>query len=372
MPGSPSPGVDAAEVEERLVGEAEPPRELAERLQELLRRVALVAGLERRVRREDDVPAHPLERLLERRPLLDVERGALERRQRRMALVQVHDVGMDVERLEHARAADPEQPVLREPDVRVAVVGARRRPPAHRVVLGQLRVEQEQRHAPDLDAPDLEGDRAAEERDRQAQRLAVRPVDEGHRQLGGIVVEPVLLLRPGDVEPLDEVAAPVEEPDADHGEAAVARLLEHVAGQHAEAARVARQRRVHAELGREVGDRAVEHGARRAAAGGRRVELVGEPVHPLHDVRVLRDDELAVVVQLEEEPDRVAGGEPPAVRVDLREDEPAAADPAPAQVVGDAGERLQLVDEPPLELGDALGAIAPAEGHVGVSVTATT
>ena len=53
------------------------------------------------------------------------------------------------------------------------------------------------------------------------------------------------------------------------------------------------------------------------------------------------------------------------MRVDLGEDEPAAADPAPAQVVGDAGERLQLVDEPALELGDALGAIAAAVGQVG-------
>ena len=179
------------------------------------------------------------------------------------------------------------------------------------------------------------------------------------------MVEPVLLLRPAEVEALDEVAAPVEEADADHREAAVARLLEHVAGEDAEAAGVARQRGVHAELGREVRHRAVVLGARREAARRRRLELVREPVHALHDVRVLRDDELAVVVQLEEEPHRVAAREPPAVRVDLGEHEPAAADPAPAQVVGDARKRLERVDEPALELGDALGAIAAAEGRVG-------
>ena len=336
MPGSPSPGMSR---QRSRNASFEMPRRcrVAERLQELLRRVALVAGLERRVRGEDDVLANALERLVERHPRRDVLRDALERSQRRMALVEVQDVRPDVECLEHAGAAEAEQAVLREADVRVAVIGARRRPARHRVVLRQLGVEHSRETLPTWHAPDLERDLAAEDRHPQLQRLAVLAVDERHRQLVRVVVEPVLLLRAGQVEALNEVAAAVEDPDADHLQAAVARLLEHVARKHAEPARVAGQRGVHAELGREVGDGPVVLRSRREAARRRRVELLREPVDALDDVRVGRDRELAVVVQAEEELDRVATREAPAVRVDLGEDEAAAADPAPAQVVRDAG-----------------------------------
>ena len=56
--------------------------------------------------------------------------------------------------------------------------------------------------------------------------------------------QPVLLLAAGEVEPLPEVAAAVEQADADHRQRLVARLLEDVAGEHAEAARVDRHRDV--------------------------------------------------------------------------------------------------------------------------------
>ena len=86
-------------------------------------------------------------------------------------------------------------------------------------------------------------------------RLAVgrqRRLDGGVRP-----VEPlVALLLPafgGNV--LVEVALRVHEPDADERHAEVAGLLAVIAGQHAETARVNRQRLVQRELGREVRDR---------------------------------------------------------------------------------------------------------------------
>ena len=293
MPGSPSPGTSRQRSRNASSRDAEPRGELAERLDELLRRVALVAGLERRVRREDDVPAHALERLLERhaRP-----------RRARAARSSAASAGWPSFRCttagsmpsasQHARAADAEQAVLREPDVRVAVVGARRRPAADRVVLGQLGVEQEQRHAADLHAPDLERDRAAEERrPRAAAASPSAPLTSAIGSVVGSWSSQYSCCVPVQVEPLHEVAAAVEEPDADHRQAAVARLLEHVARQHAEPARVAGQRGVHAELGaRSTRPGPSNSGARRPAARRRRLELVREPVDALRRCSGLRRD----------------------------------------------------------------------------------
>ena len=70
----------------------------------------------------------------------------------------------------------------------------------------------------------------------------------------GVEVGEPLLLHAVDGQLLAEVAVAVEEPDADEGDAEVARRLQVVAGQHAEAAGVLRQRLGDAELRREVGD----------------------------------------------------------------------------------------------------------------------
>ena len=87
-----------------------------------------------------------------------------------MPLVEVEDAGLDPERLEGADGADAEQPVLAEPGQWVALVQACGDPAVDGVVLVELGVEQVQRHAADLGAPHVEGDLAAEEREREAER----------------------------------------------------------------------------------------------------------------------------------------------------------------------------------------------------------
>ena len=76
------------------------------------------------------------------------------------------------------------------------------------------------------------------------------------RQRHGVRVEVgIALLLPAVVgEALAEVAVPVEEADADERHAEVGRRLQVVAGEHAEAAGVLRQRLGDAELGGEVAD----------------------------------------------------------------------------------------------------------------------
>ncbi len=189
IPGgsSRSPGFDAAEAEELLVVDAEPVGEVAEGVQELRRRVRLVARGHRRMGREDRPLAHGPQRVLDRGAALDALGRELERRERRMALVQVDDGRLDPERVEHPGAADPEQAVLGEAHGAVALVEPARRPACDGVVLRQLGVEEQQRHAADVDPPDLEGDRLAGDLDRREQRRSVGRGDAGHRKVLRVV-----------------------------------------------------------------------------------------------------------------------------------------------------------------------------------------
>ena len=120
--------------------------------------------------REDAPVARLRERVVERGSRRDVVGGELERRERGMTLVEVEDAGLDPERAQRPHGADPEQPVLPEARERVALVQARGDPAVDRVVLVELGVEEVERDAADLDAPDVERDLAPGERERQPQR----------------------------------------------------------------------------------------------------------------------------------------------------------------------------------------------------------
>ena len=132
----------------------------------------------------------------------------------------------------------PSRPYCASRTARLAVVQAAGRPALDGVVLRHVGVEEQQRDAADVHPPDLEPEIGAEERDAQPERRPVGVRDPGHRQVVRLVREPVLLLPPAHVEPLTEVAAAVEEPDADHRQRLVARLLDDVARENAEPAGV--------------------------------------------------------------------------------------------------------------------------------------
>ena len=275
IPGASSgvAGMDAEQPEERVVVHPEPPGEVAVRGEELVGLVGLVPGGDGRVGREDGALATarraPSRTTL---PASACSVASSSGRERRMPFVQVDHGGLDPERLEHPGAADAEQRVLGEPHGPVRLVEPRARPAEDGVVLRQLGVEQQQRHAADVDPPDLERELRVEDRNRELKRLAVGAGDARHRQALRIDAEPVLLLAAGGVDPLPEVAAPVEEADPDHRQRLVARLLEDVAREHAEPARVERQRLVEAELRAHEDDGAVDARARAGGAGqvGRR------------------------------------------------------------------------------------------------------
>ncbi len=219
---------------------------------------ALVAGRDRRVDGEDGVAADLLEGSLliaaGRRQLA----GALDEHERRVALVEVPGRGLDAQRAQQPDAADAEDHLLVQAHLAAADVELVRDGAIGAVVLGDVGVQEQERHAPDLRQPDGGLDRATRELDRDEDRLAVVVGDAQERQAGGVVVGVGVLLVPVGIDGLAEVAVAVEEPDADEREGHVRGRLAVVAGQHAQAAGVDAERLVEAELGAEVGDRAAQ------------------------------------------------------------------------------------------------------------------
>ena len=178
--------------------------------------------------------------------------------------------GLDAQRRERADAADAEQDVLREPRVRLADVEARGDPAGGEVVLRPLGVEQVERHAADVDAPDLRGHLHVAHGHRDRERLAVVAGHERGGEPLRVGVDPVLVLPAAGVDALAEVALAVHQPDGDERQRAVGRLLEDVAGERAEAAGVDRERAVHAELRAEVRDRVARRRRARRRTGASR------------------------------------------------------------------------------------------------------
>ena len=238
----------SAEVEEGLARHSEPRRQISKCHREGLRVVGLVACGDGRVRREDAAGSRVRERGLELDTVRHVLGGELERGECGMTLVEVEDPRVDSEHPQRPDGADPEERVLPEPRVRIALVEARGDPAVEWIVLVQLRVEQVERHTADRDAPDVERDAATVERKRPTEGNALVVEHLHRREVLRDRLCPVLVLVAGAVEALLEVALAIEEPDPDERDREVARLLEDVAGKRAQPTRVDRQRRVDPEL----------------------------------------------------------------------------------------------------------------------------
>ena len=315
--------------------------EVADRLLHLLGGVGVVAGGHRRVGREHG----PLARRREpdRQVLAGVQLlgGELDRRQHRVALVQVNHAGLEPERGQRPHAAGPEQHVLGHADVLVGLVQPRGDPLLHRAVLGEVGVEQEQRDAADVDAPDLGRYVRVVDRDLDRQRPVVGAGDERGRQPLRVGVDPVLVLPPAGVDPLAEVALSVHQPDRDHRDRAVGGLLEQVAGERAEAARVDRHRHVDPVLGAQERHRpgGVDRRVVRALEIG--LDLGLDRGGPLEQARVGGGAAQGGCRCLLQEADRILVGEREPLGVDRLEQLRTAGQPGPAVVVGESRQRRE-------------------------------
>ena len=153
---------------------------------------------------------------------------------------------------QRADAADAEQHLLQQPVLAAAAVEPVGDIALGRVVVLDVGVEQQQRHAADLGLPDLGDQRAPAGQADAHLRAAPGPSASRSREIGqpvGVEDGVALLLPALAGQRLREVAGAVEQADADDGHAEVGGGLEVVAGQDAEAAGVLRQHGGDAELG---------------------------------------------------------------------------------------------------------------------------
>ena len=353
-------GPGAAEVEEALEVEPGLLRVVTEDLDDLADVVSLVAGAHRRMSREDGAITRGGEGLVPRAAERHLAAGHLERRERGVPLVEVDDARVHPHRVEDAHRADPEECVLGEPGRPVGDVETAGDPLIDRGVLGTLRVEEVERRAADVEAPHLDHDVAPAQRHGHGQRLATVIDKSGGNSLG-VDLEPVLDLVPRPVHALLEIALTVEETDADHRQRHVGRLLEDVPGEHAEAARIDRQRPVHRELGAEKRHRAAPVWPSRpwtdAPARGRASRM--SSVKPVQQGDISGGALEGRGRRLVEQANRIVVARLPAHRVDHPKDVVAARPPRPSVVVGEARERLEWGRQPSREIrGSAVDVLA--------------
>ncbi len=246
-------------------------------------------------------------------------------------------------------AADAEQYFLQQPVFAAAAVE-----PVGDVAFGggvglDVGVEQQQRNPADLGAPDLGGEGAAAgqgEVDPAGGRVGLAEQGDGERV--GVEQGVALLLPAVPAEGLPEVAVPVEEADADDGDAEVGGGLEVVAGQDAEAAGVLREGGGDAVLGREVGDAGgqrvaeVVRGLVPARAGEVVAQVVGQVAEPAQETPVGGQGGQPGGGHFAEQADRVLSDGGPDVRVDGAEQFPGLGVPGPAEVQRELVQWLQL------------------------------
>ncbi len=277
--------------------------------------------------------AHGLDGLGVGEPPVDHELAdALEAQEPSVALVGVEHLGVDADGLQRPHATDAEQDLLAQPVLGVAAV----QPVGDLAdlvgVLVDVRVEEVQRHPAHARLPHLGDQRHAGEVD-----LDADAVTRGQRHDVGVEQRVALLLPAVGVEALAEVAVPVQEADAHQRNAQVARRLEMVAGQDAQATRVLGHSLGDAELGREVGDqveRAVALGLEPALSGEVALQLAmhlaEEPLEP----GVVGQGLQSLARHQAQQADGIVHAGVPQVGVDPAEQVAGLVVPRPAQVEG--------------------------------------
>ena len=222
-------------------------------------REAVDAGRHGRVRGEDVRGHHVLAGFVKGvAGGVDVRANALQREEGAVAFVHVENVGRKAHGAQRADAADAEDDFLADARVTADAIKTRGQTTIVGAVGGQIGVEQIQRHAADVGTPDLADDAGAPV-DFHLNGQSVFADDWFDRQVGKVVIGEFFLLPPVGRQALLEIAVAIQQADRDQRQGQIAGGFEVIAGQHAQAAGINRQRLVHAELGREVRDGAARH-----------------------------------------------------------------------------------------------------------------
>src|SRR5215813_4046594 len=150
-----------------------------------------------------------------------------------MALIQMVNARPNAQSLQRATAADSQQYLLLQSHLGVAAVKLIGDVLIGRAVLLDVRVEQIERDAAHLRAPDLRGDIASRVLDLDDQRSALTVAFECQRQVMKIVVPVLLLLPSGFVQILAKVSLLVEQSNAYERHTKIARGFKMIPGENA-------------------------------------------------------------------------------------------------------------------------------------------
>ncbi len=305
---------------------------------------AVDPGRHRRVGGEDATGPHGFDRFGERQALAHQLPGPLQAEEAGVPLVGVEHLGLEAERLQGAHAADAEEDLLADAVLGVAAVQPVGHQPALRGVAVHVAVQEVELHPAHVGPPDLGLQGLTGEVDGDPHAVTAL-----QRQRVGIELGEALLLHAVHGQQLAEVARAVEETDAHEGHAEVARRLQVVPGEDAQAARVLRQGLRDAELGGEVGHQPQRAGLHRlgpglepAGSGEVAVQAALGLLQVAQEAGVRPELFEALRRDLAEQPHRVVGHGLPRLLVDPPEQVTGRLVPRPAQVHGQALERGQL------------------------------
>ena len=262
-----------------------------------------------------------------------------QRQEGRMAFVHVPDVRRIAQLPQRAHAAHAQQDLLRNAHFQVIAVQARGQLAVAVVILIQVGVQQVQQHPPHAYLPDAREHAAARQLHRDGHRFALRILHGQDRHLIEIEDEVARFLPAvfGDV--LGKIALVIDETNSHQGNAQVTGFLQMIAGQHAQAASVHRQRFVQAKLERKVGHLLVAHlregrripGILRVQIG---VKVFDDAVVKFEVIAVIGNRVQQRTFHLLQECDRVVIQRIPERLVDLRKQHLRFRVPHPPQVIG--------------------------------------
>ena len=143
--------------------------------------------------------------------------------------------GPDAERPERPHATDAQDDLLAQTHLAPAHVQDLGDRAIRRIVGRDVRVEQQERYAPDLCDPDGGPHGSPREVDAHPERRSIFAAGPAQWEVGRIQVGLVVLLVPVGIDLLPEVAVPVQETHRNEGEGGVRGGLAVVAGEDAEA-----------------------------------------------------------------------------------------------------------------------------------------
>ena len=309
-------------------------------------RESVVARWHRRVRGENVGRRHDLQRGIEVEILLRAQNAhPFQGEEGGVAFVHVENVRVNPERAERVHAADAEHHLLPDAHFEIAAVELGGDEPIFRRVLGHIGVEQVKIDPADVQLPDFREDFAIEDAHRN-ENARVLPPHFPNREVVEILIQAHGLLRAVAIDLLLEIAVAIKQTDRDEVEVEIARRFAMIAGKNAETAGVIRNRFVKTELGRKIGDRALERTAvALLSVGVRAREIIAKRAVHLgqlaQEIVILRHLDQPCLPRKLEHADRIVIGPIPQLRIEMTKECARGRLPRPPEIEDHLAQRFE-------------------------------